>query len=92
MAYGTAKHDAFSQRCANHAGAMLALWEEGQRLDEIYINEGESGGHAAFVSNTIATKQEYIDLIVAIRAFDAYVNNAAVATLDRMQNITPFTQ
>jgi hypothetical protein len=92
MAYDSAKHDVFSERCKNHAGAMLALWEEGQRLNEIYVNEAESGAHAAFVTNTIATKQEYIDLIVAIQAYDAFINNAAVATADRMTNITPFTQ
>jgi len=92
MAYGSAKHAIWTERCKNYAKTVQAVWEEGQRLNEIYTNETASGSDAAFVANSLASKQEFIDMVVLMQAFDAFLNNSAVATADRMANLTPLTQ
>lgn len=92
MAYGGAKHTIWTERCKNYAGATLALWEEGQRLHEIYVNEANSGADAAFVANSLATKAEFQAMMTLAEAMNLFVNSGTVPDLDRMTVLTPLTQ
>ena len=92
MSYSAAKHQRFSERMQQWMKTFQAQRDELARIDEIYTNETASGGDAAFTDTDIATEQEHIDGIVMMRALKDFVENSAVATADRTQSISPFTQ
>ena len=92
MAYSAPKHEVFSDRMRDFFGSVQNLLEEGERLDQIYINETASASDVAFVDTSNATKQEHIDGIVFFRAYRDFIVGNAVVTLDRRPNISPFVQ
>ena len=86
MSYNANKHAVFSDRVkASMRTLHDTINREMETLDDIYINEAESGSHADFTDTDNATQQEHIDAIVAMRAFQA-----TLAT--QMTNITPWLQ
>lgn len=86
MSYGASKHAVLSNRIKASINSLHdTINREMETIDDIYINEAEGGTHAAFVANENATKQEHIDAIVAIRAFQATLSA-------QMPNITPWLQ
>ena len=88
MAWDINKNDIFFRRAQNWASALVNLLEERDRLIDLYTNE--ANGDAAFVDTSIATTAELIALAGVMNAADAMVNNATVATADRMPLLTPF--
>lgn len=84
--YNAAKHAVFGERVK---AAITALHDvvnrEMETLDDIYTNEAEGGTHADFVDTGIATKQEHIDAIVMMRAFQTTLTA-------QLANITPWIQ
>ena len=72
MSYSAAKHAVFSNRVK---ASMVALHDSINRemevLDDIYTDVTVSGTHADFTDTDNATKQEHVDAIVAMRAFQA---------------------
>ena len=92
MAYSAAKHQIFSQRSEQWMRTFQTLRDELAKLDELYVNETASGAHADFTDTAIATKQEHIDAINMMRALVDFTEGNAVATLDRVSNITAFVQ
>ena len=92
MAYSSANHERFSERVQKFMVIVQGLRDEGEAIDQVYVNETASGSDSEFVDTPIATKQEHIDAIVFYRVFKDFVEGGAVATLDRRANITPFLQ
>lgn len=86
MAFDANKMQEFSRRVQK---AMKACHDtinrEMETLDDIYINETASGAHADFTDTNIATEQEHIDAIVAMRAMQTTL--AA-----QLANFTPWLQ
>ena len=86
MAYSAAKHAVFSNRVK---ASMVALHDSINRemevLDDIYTNEAISSAHADFTDTDNATKQEHVDAINAMRAFQTTL--AA-----QLANVTPWLQ
>ena len=93
MAYSAANHDVFSERMKNWFGSIQNDLEEGERLDQIYVNETVSGSDADFIDTAIATKAEHQDGITFFREFRDFIKGtAAVSQTDRRDKISPFTQ
>lgn len=84
--FDAAKMSVFSNRVKQ---AMTLLHDtvnrEMETLDDIYVNEAESGAHVDFTDTSNATEQEHSDAIAAMRAFQTTL--AA-----QMANITPWLQ
>ncbi len=84
--YNAQLHAVFSDRIK---AAMVSVHDtinrEMETLDDIYVNEAESGGHADFTDTDNATEAEHIDAIVTIRAFQATLAS-------NLANITPWLQ
>lgn len=87
MAYSAQHHAVFAQRIKNVMRAIHdAIDREADDLDDIYINETESGTHADYGdADGVGTGAELTNAITAIRAFQ--VTHAA-----QLSNITPFLQ
>jgi hypothetical protein len=70
--YNAAFHQNFSDRVK---AAMISLHDtinrEMETIDDIYLNEAESGGHVDYTDTNNATEAEHTDAIIAIRAFQA---------------------
>ncbi len=92
MAYSAPKHDVFSDRMKAFFGSIQNLLEEGERIDQIYLNETASGADADFTDTDNATEAEHVAGIVFFRAYRDFIVGNAVATLDRRPNISPFIQ
>ena len=96
MAYDQAKHNVFAERMRNWVRELKQLYAEAGDMDDIYLNEGESGNHAAFVDHDIATEAELVDGIILMRrlrdalALDGQSNN--LTSEDQTARITPFLQ
>ena len=84
MAYNGNQHAVIVQRFENAMRAINdVVAREMAELDDIYINEAESGSNAAFVATGPYTKQELIDAITTFRAFET-------TRTAQLANITPF--
>jgi len=88
MAWSPQKNDIFFRRAQNWAAALVNLLEERDRLIDLYTNE--ANGDADFVDTNVATTAELVQLAGVMNAINAAVNNATVATEDRMPLLTPF--
>ena len=86
MSYSPQNHDVFSDRIK---AAMVAVSDvidrEMEVLDDIYVNETDSGNDPNFVDTANGTAQEHTDAIVAFRAFQATYTA-------QLTNITPWLQ
>lgn len=92
MAFNASKMEVFSRRCRNLCSSLQGIREESERLLAIYHNETAYGEDAAFADTSLATKQEHIDVILLCGDLASFFGNAAVATVDREQWLTPFLQ
>ncbi len=92
MAYSAPKHAVFSDRMVAWFGSIQNLLEEGERLDQIYIQETSSGVDADFTDTDNAKEAEHVAGIVFFREYRAFIVGNAVATLDRRPSISPFIQ
>lgn len=90
MAYDASKHKLFAAQMTNWFRTLQTLRTEAVRLDDIYVQEGESGGNAAFLATDEVTKQELIDGIVFMRTFKNLCEGGVVSDTNRVSNITPF--
>ncbi len=88
MAWSEQKNRIFFERCQNWASAVVNLLEERNRLIAIYTNEAQ--GEPTFVDTPIATVAELTAFAGVMNAMDAMINNAPVATANRMPLLTPF--
>ncbi len=82
MSYSAAKHEVLSDRIKN---SMVSFYDvvnrEMETIDDVYINETDSGGDVDFTDTENATKQEHVDAIVAMRAFQTTL-------AEKLSNIT----
>jgi len=86
MAFSDSKNQVFHERMRNCMRSLYEVaFDEGERLDNIYLNEAASGADAAYVDTDIADAAEVTEGIVLIRALQAFL-------ADHVARITPFLQ
>lgn len=92
MAYTADNHDHFSRRMQNLVMRLQSVREEAAKLVDIYQNETGSGADPEWVDTPIATAAEHVDGILLCQSLEAFVDNGAVAQVDRTLWMTPFLQ
>ena len=96
MAYDANKHNVFSDRCKAFITNLHNAYIEAGKLDDIYNNEAEGGGHAAWGDTPNATAAEHIDAVIVMRrlrdalAFDGQAN--VITAEDQTARFTPWLQ
>lgn len=92
--YNEQIHTATTVRIRNGMRALKNLAVEFGGIDDIYVHETVSGTDPAFVSNSIATKDEFVSSIVLMRRIlDALALDGQTANItseDQTANLTPF--
>ncbi len=98
MAYDAGKHNLFAKRCQNWIRMIQNGYEEGGRINDIYVNEANSGVDPAFddANTNIAEEAELteaINLIKRLRDMLALDGQSQVISVeDQTSRITPFLQ
>ena len=93
MAYNAQKHDKFSDRMTLLFHAIQSVLDEGEKLDQIYLNETGPGTDPAWVDTENATADQHVDGITFYRALRDFVDGSAQPPQsDRRSNISAFTQ
>lgn len=92
MSYTKQNMNVFSSRCRAFMASFQNLRQEAAKLDAIYENEAGSGSDPEWVDTNGITADEHIDVILMCRDFKKFIENEAVATIDRQVWITPFIQ
>lgn len=86
MAFSDSKNRVFHERMKNCMKSLYEVaFDEGERLDNIYLNEAASGADAAFVDTDVSTAAECTEGIVLIRALQTFL-------ADHIARMTPFIQ
>ncbi len=91
MAYDARRHDLFMRRVNNLAQSMDAIRREAAKLDTMFLSESASGSDPAYVDHELGDAIEATDMITVMRAYEAFLSNAAVAVADRQDNLSAFT-
>lgn len=92
MSFTENNMNVFSARCKAFMQSLQNLRDEATKLEAIYTNEALSGAELTFVEVDGITKEEHIDAILMFQDLKKFLENEPVATTDRQQWITPFTQ
>lgn len=86
MAFSDSKNQVFHERMRNCMRSLYEVaFDEGERLDNIYLNEAASGADEAFQDTDIADAAECVEGIVLIRALQTFLT-------DHVARMTPFLQ
>lgn len=95
MAYSDHSHRTWSQRVKNLMAALDDLaFREGDRLDEIYTNQGGNvPDNPEWVDVDFATKAELMSAITTIRELQQFIDGSdRPAQADRRSRFAPFLQ
>ena len=92
MSFTEQNMSVFSSRCSSFMASLQNLRQEAAKLDAIYSNEAGSGSDPDWTDTNGITADEHVDAILLFRDLKKFLENEAVATIDRQVWLTPFLQ